>query len=160
MEWVLPQNFSWLLERKRKASAVCCNTILDVNRWPNTTTFLRKIACSVNPILSTLARLYDSDFTALAAIYNINCVCVSNSYIKSAGWSSFAECLQFCVWVHVHVSICIFVFIFLYSAVILCMYVFFKFVLPTGVINHNNKNVVLQEIVTIYCRQRSAEQLP
>jgi len=45
-----------------------------------------------------LGRLCDYDFRALAAVYNINCVHVSNSYIKSAVWSSFAECLyKFCV---------------------------------------------------------------
>jgi len=56
-------------------------------------TFLRNITCGTNLILSTLGRLCDYDFRALAAVYNINCVHVNNSYIKSAGWSSFAECL-------------------------------------------------------------------
>jgi len=45
-------------------------------------TFLREIACklNVNPILSTLGRLCDYDFRALATIYNIDCIHVSNSY--------------------------------------------------------------------------------
>jgi len=56
-------------------------------------TFLRNITCSTNLILSTLGRLCDYDYRALAVVYNINCVHVSNAAIKSAVWSSFAECL-------------------------------------------------------------------
>ena len=41
---------------------------------------VRNITCSVNPILSTLGRLCDYEFRALAGVYNINCVHVSNSY--------------------------------------------------------------------------------
>jgi len=47
----------------------------------------------VKPILSMLQRLCDYDFRAQAAVCNINCVYVSNSYIKSAVWSSSADCL-------------------------------------------------------------------
>ena len=56
-------------------------------------TFQRNITCSTNLILSTLGRSCDYDYRAAAAAYNINCVHVSNSYIKSAVWSSVAECL-------------------------------------------------------------------
>jgi len=86
--------FLMVLERKRKACAFYCNTmplmpVADQRRL----TFLRNITCSANPVLSTLGRLCDYDFRALAAVYNINCVHVTNSYIKSAVRSSFAECL-------------------------------------------------------------------
>jgi len=54
---------------------------------------LRNITRSTNPILSTLGRLCDYEFRSPAAVYNINCVHVSNAAIKSAVWSSFAECL-------------------------------------------------------------------
>jgi len=71
-----------------------CNTMplmsIADQRW---LTFLRNIPCSANPILSTLGRLCDYDFRALIVVYNINCVHVSNSYIKSAVASNFAECL-------------------------------------------------------------------
>jgi len=57
-------------------------------------TFLRNIACSANLILSTLGRLSDYDFRALAGVYNIHCVHVSNSYIISLLYGVvFAECL-------------------------------------------------------------------
>ena len=48
-------------------------------------------------------------------------LCICNVYIKSAAWSSFAECLLFCVRLHVYVSVC---FLSSFPAVILCMYVF------------------------------------
>jgi len=64
-------------------------SIADQRRY----TFLRNMTCSANPILITLGRLCDYDFRAPAGVYSINCVHVSNSYIKSAAWSSFAECL-------------------------------------------------------------------
>jgi len=56
-------------------------------------TFLRNITCCTSSILRTLGRLCDCEFRALAAVYNINCVRASNRYIKSAVWSSCAECL-------------------------------------------------------------------
>jgi len=87
-------NFFW--RESVKPLLFYCNTmplmsIADQRRL----TFLRNIACSTSFILSTLGRLCDYDFRSLAAVYNINCVHVSNSYryIKSAVWSSFAECL-------------------------------------------------------------------
>jgi len=55
-------------------------------------TVLRNITCSASPILSKLGRLSDYEFGALTAVYNISCVHVSNSYTKSAVWSSSAEC--------------------------------------------------------------------
>ena len=58
-------------------------------------TFLRNITCSANPVLSMRARLRDYEFRVYSTgscLYNINCVHVSNSYIKSAVWSSSAEC--------------------------------------------------------------------
>jgi len=72
--------YSWLY---------CNMSIADQRRL----TFLINITRNANPILSMLGRLCDYDYRALAAVYNINCVHVSNSYIKSAAWSSFAECL-------------------------------------------------------------------
>jgi len=50
-------------------------SIADQKRLP----LLRKVTRSVNPILSTLGIL--CDFRALAAVYNINCGHVSNTYI-------------------------------------------------------------------------------
>jgi len=50
-------------------------------------TFLRNITCSANPVLSMRARLRDYEFRVYSTgscLYNINCVHVSNSYIKSA----------------------------------------------------------------------------
>ena len=113
-----------------------CNTMPLMSVDQRRLTLPMKITCSwlnqehvifigrVSRLWSTDSWLCDYDFGALAAIYNINCVHISNRCIrpKSAVWSSFAECLYFvcdcmcvCVWVFVSIS--------LYSAVILCMYV-------------------------------------
>ena len=67
------------------------------------------------PMKITCSWLCDYDFGALAAIYNINCVHISNRCIrpKSAVWSSFAECLYFvCDCMCVCVSICIHFLVF------------------------------------------------
>ena len=63
---------------------------LNLNHVRRLTAFLEVVPV---PFLVRLEDYVTMNFAALTAVYNINCVHVSNSYSKSAVWSSFAECL-------------------------------------------------------------------
>jgi len=79
-------------------------------------------ACSAPPVV--VARS-SSGGVAISYVFPVlwmtSYLCICNVYIKSAAWSSFAECLLFCVRLRVYVSVC---FLSSFPAVILCIYVF------------------------------------
>ena len=79
-------------------------------------------ACSAPPV--AVARS-SSGGVAISYVFPVlwmtSYLCICNVYIKSAAWSSFAECLFVLCAIAWYVSAC---FLSSFPAVILCMYVF------------------------------------